>query len=127
MTNLTDPEPMSREWNYPPDLPLADPSVFQWPPRPGFLGRWFLRNWLTLSERVMMVLIAVVVWVALYPPLDAAATLAPGWIAQVWAVNIGLMLAVGGGLHWYFYMRRGQGKALKFDHRQQAKGNRLRE
>jgi lathosterol oxidase len=31
---------MSREWNYHPDLPLADPSIFQWPPRAGFLAAW---------------------------------------------------------------------------------------
>ncbi|MEM7189628.1 MAG: sterol desaturase family protein, partial [Pseudomonadota bacterium] len=54
-----DPKPMSREWNYHPDLPLRDPSVFKWPPRPGFLARWFAQHWLTLSERVMMVILAV--------------------------------------------------------------------
>ena len=38
---------------------------------------------------------------------------------------MGMMIVVAGGLHWYFYMRRGQGKRLKFDARDQAKGNRL--
>ena len=38
------PEPMSREWNYHPDLPLANPSIFQWPLRPGFLGRWLVAH-----------------------------------------------------------------------------------
>ncbi len=115
----------SREWNYHPDLPLQDPSIFKWPPRPGFLMRWFARNWLTLSERVMMVILAVVAWLTLYPSLEAAQTFAVGWILQTWAVNMGLMIAIAGGLHWYFYMRKGQGKALKFDRRDPAKGNRL--
>ena len=48
--NPESPKPMSREWNYHPDLPLANPSIFQWPPSPGFLGRWFVRNWLMLSD-----------------------------------------------------------------------------
>ena len=115
----------SREWNYHPELPLQDPSVFKWPPRPGFLLCWFARNWLTLSERVMMVILAVIAWLTLYPSLETAQSFAAGWILQTWAVNMGLVIAVAGALHWYFYMRKGQGMTLKFDRRGQAKGNRL--
>ena len=122
MTDQPTPEPMSREWNYHPDLPLANSSIFQWPPSPGFLGRWFLRNWLMLSERVLMVLLAVACWLWLYPSLETAQTPGFGWIAQVWLVNMGLMAASAGGLHWYFYMRGGQGSRLKFDRRPPAKG-----
>ena len=125
MTHDTDPKPISKEWNYHPDLPLADPSIFKWPPDPHFLGRWVLRNWLTLSERVMMVVLATLCWLFLYPSLGTAKTLAFGWVFQVWLVNLGLMICIAGGLHWFFYVRRGQGKALKFDHRELAKGNSL--
>ena len=125
MTQTTDPEPMSREWNYHPDLPLADPSVFKWPPRPGFLARWFARNWLTLSERVLMVALAVACAAFLYPSVEAARGASLGWLAHIWLANLGLMIAVAGGLHWWFYMRRAQGSALKFDRRSPAKGNRL--
>jgi sterol desaturase/sphingolipid hydroxylase (fatty acid hydroxylase superfamily) len=119
------PEHSSKEWNYHPDLPLQDPSLFHWPPSPGFLARWFARNWLTLSERVMMSILAILLWLLAYPSIEAAETLAFGWIAQVWLINMGLMIAIAGGLHWYFYMQKGQGERLKFDHRDQAKGNRL--
>ena len=125
MTQDTDPKPISKEWNYHPDLPLADPSIFKWPPDPRFLGRWVLRNWLTLSERVMMVALAILCWLFFYPSLETARTIALGWVFQVWLVNLGLMICIAGGLHWFFYVRRGQGKALKFDHREPAKGNRL--
>ncbi|UWQ14062.1 sterol desaturase family protein [Aliiroseovarius sp. M344] len=125
MQDQVDDEPMSREWNYHPDLPLSDPSVFKLPIDPMFLSRWFLRNWLMLSERVMMVGLAVLLWVFAYPSLDQATHFAVGWIAQVWLVNMAVMIAVAGGLHWYFYLRRGQGRKLKFDRRDMAKGNRL--
>lgn len=125
MTHDTDPKPISKEWNYHPDLPLADLSIFNWPPDPHFLGRWVLRNWLKLSERVMMVVLATLCWLFLYPSLGTAKTLAFGWVFQVWLVNLGLMICIAGGLHWFFYVRRGQGKALKFDHREPAKGNSL--
>ncbi|MEP1209137.1 MAG: sterol desaturase family protein [Rhizobiaceae bacterium] len=116
---------MSREWNYRPDLPLANPSIFQWPPNPAFLLSWLARSWLTLSERVLMVIAAILLWIFAYPALDACKTFALGWIAQVWAINFTMMVVVAGGLHGYFYMRKQQGKRLKFDHRDQASGNRL--
>lgn len=116
--------PMSREWNYHPDLPLSDPSIFQWPPRAGFLARWLARNWLSLSERVMLLFVAIGAYAFFYPSLAAAQTFAVGWIAQVWAVNFGLVAVVAGGLHYWFYMRGSQGKSLKFDGREPARNNR---
>ena len=112
------------DWNYHPDLPLADPSIFRWPPEPGFLLRWFGRNWLMLSERMILLLIAIAAWAFLYPDLEASRRFAPGWIIQVWLVNLALMSAAAGGLHWYFYTRRAQGRALKFDHRDLMRKNR---
>jgi len=41
-------------WNYHPDLPLANPSIFQWPTNPTFLFKWIFNNWLTLSERILL-------------------------------------------------------------------------
>ena len=112
------------KWNYHPELPLPDQSIFVWPPRPGFLARWFAKNWLTLSERVILFLIAFAAWVSLYPDLAESRSIALGWIFQIWAVNMGLMIAGAGGLHWYFYMYCGQGKTLKFDHRELATSSR---
>jgi lathosterol oxidase len=114
----------NKDWNYYPELPLHDNSIFKWPPRPGFALRWFARNWLWLSEHMMVALLGVFAWYFLYPSLDAAQTFAFGWIAQVWLVNIGFMLVVAGGLHWYFYARKVQGNTLKFDHRDQMRNNR---
>jgi lathosterol oxidase len=73
----------------------------------------------------MMVVLATLCWLFLYPSLGTAKTLAFGWVFQVWLVNLGLMICIAGGLHWFFYVWRGQGKALKFDHREPAKGNSL--
>jgi len=69
--------------------------------------------------------LATLCWLFLYPSLGTAKTLAFGWVFQVWLVNLGLMICIAGGLHWFFYVWRGQGKALKFDHREPAKGNSL--
>ena len=120
-----DDGPMSAEWNYHPDIPLENSSIFRWPPEPRYLADWFRNRWLMLSERVMMVLLAIAMWAFVYPSLDRAKEFAVGWILQTWMANLVLVASVAGSLHWYFYMRRGQGKRLKFDRRDQAKGNRL--
>lgn len=125
MSQDTQTATSSREWNYHPDLPLADPSIFRWPPQPGFLARWIARNWLSLSERMMLLILACGTWWALYPSLETARAFPFGWIFQVWLVNMVLMFAIAGGLHWFFYVRQGQGDRLKFDRREQGKGNRL--
>ena len=125
MTNKINPDAMSREWNYHPELPLADPSLFKWPPDPRFLSRWVFHNWLTMSERVMMVLLATLCWWLFYPALVAVKTFAVGWVVQVWLVNLCLMIGIAGGLHYFFYIRKKQGKTLKFDHRDPARGNQL--
>jgi len=117
--------PGSKDWNYHPDLPLPDTSVFRWPPDPRHMVGWVARNWLTLSERVLMVALAVALWAFAYPSLEAAESFGLGWMAQVWLVNMAMMIVVAGGLHWFFYILKGQGKALKFDRRDQARGNAL--
>lgn len=114
----------SREWNYHPDLPLADNSIFKWPPRPRFLARWVLRNWLTLSERMMLVLLSFGLWYLVYPSIEESRNFAFGWIARVYVTNLGVMTLAAGGLHWYFFMRKAQGLKLKFDRRDLTKNNR---
>ena len=112
----------SKAWNYHPELPLKDPSVFSlgWHPR-AWLG-WVMRNWLTLSERILMLGFAALLWWAFYPGLEQAEQFALGWVLQVWIVNLGMMIVTAGGLHWWFYQRKAQGKRLKFDPRDQSKG-----
>ncbi len=117
--------PQSRDWNYHPELPLEDHSMFRWPPQPGVVARWIARHWLTLSERMMMLLLALAAWWLLYPSLEASKSFEFSWIAQVWLVNMGMMIAVAGGLHWFFYTRKAQGDRLKFDKRPQGRSNRL--
>ncbi|MEM1163235.1 MAG: sterol desaturase family protein, partial [Pseudomonadota bacterium] len=56
-------------------------------------------------------------WLWFQPPLEEMATLAPGWIAQIWLRNLILMTIVAGGLHLYFYRLRAQEDRLKYDPR----------
>lgn len=114
----------SENWNYHPDLPLVDPSIFNSPTNLKLLAFWFSKNWLTLSERVLMLILAVTLWFTVYPSLESAETWAFGWIAQTWAVNMILVFCIAGGLHWFFYMKNGQGAKLKFSNRDLMRNNR---
>ena len=53
-------ENQSKEWNYHPNLPLADSSPFTHLTEPMFLLNWIYKNWLSLSERILMVAVAIV-------------------------------------------------------------------
>ena len=116
------PEPKSAAWNYHPELPLRDPSLFALGLSPRAWALWLARHWLTLSERVLMVSLAIALWAFAYPDLSRTGNFALGWIAQIWLVNCALMIVVAGGLHYWFYTRAGQGNRLKFDARGPSRG-----
>ena len=94
----------SENWNYHPDLPLVDPSIFNSPTNPKLLVFWFSKDWFTLSKRVLMVILAVTLWLKVYPSLESAETWAFGWIAQTWVANMILVFCVAGGNG--FYMKK---------------------
>ena len=112
-------------WNYHPDLPLANPSIFQWPTNPTFLFKWIFNNWLTLSERILLVALSILLWKFCYPDFNKVQVLSFDWVAQTYVVNFLLILTFAGLLHWYFYMRKGQGDELKFDRRGMGEKNKL--
>ena len=104
-------------WNHVPDVPIAVSPFFSWPPDPGRMLTWVATRWLALAENLLVLGLALITWTFFSPSLETAATLAPGWIAAIWLRNMALMVLVAGGLHWFFYIRKSQGMALKFDKR----------
>ena len=111
-------------WHHVPDVPIRVSPFFSWPPDPRGMASWILARWLGLAENVIVLALAAISWVWFSPSLETAATLSPGWIALLWLRNMALMCLVAGGLHWFFYSRKGQGKRLKFDPRDLMKGGR---
>ena len=62
------------------------------------------------------------IWYFFYPSLEQTKIIEFSWIFQIWVINLLLMILIAGGLHWYFYIIKGQDKRLKFDKRDQGKG-----
>jgi lathosterol oxidase len=107
-------------WNWHPNLPIKPAPVFNFPPTPVALARWFAQSWLQLSNRVITLAISVLTWLYLQPALERCREIEFGWIAQMWGRNIALMLIIAGGLHLYFCKFKKQDKTLKFDKREQT-------
>jgi len=112
------------DWNYHPELPLKDTSIFSDLKNPQLILKWFIRNWLSLSEFVLLTMLSIILWVLAYPSIDRAVEFKLAWVMQIYVTNFVLVAMVAGGLHWYFYIRRGQQNELKFDSREQTRNNR---
>ncbi len=106
-----------QEWNYRPDVPLQVSPLFLWPLDPVKMFKWVWTSWFLISERLIIVGLAAVSWFYLHPALERCAAFEIGWIAQIWARNLGLMVLVAGGLHLYFYTLRRQKDERRFDAR----------
>jgi len=111
-------------WNYIPDVPLAVSPLYTWPPKPKAALLWIWHSWFLISERLLILGIAVISLVYFQPPLAVTKTLAFDWIAQIYLRNLVLMILVAGGLHLYFYVWRGQGKNRQYDARPLMKNGR---
>lgn len=104
-------------WNHVPDVPLRVSPFFSWPLRPPEMLGWIWNSWFPITERLIIVGIALVSFYWFQPPLEESRTLAVGWIAEMWLRNLALMTIVAGGLHLWFYTFTKQGQKLKYDSR----------
>ena len=110
-------------WHYRPPHPVMLNPLFQWPPRPMAVLRWYSAYWMVASSTTLSVVLAVVFYMALLPPLETMQSFAPGWMARVWLANLIPHCLCAGLLHMWLYHWRGQGKAFKYDTRDQARDN----
>lgn len=106
-----------RGWNHVPELPVRVSPFFRRPWRLAEMAGWLWRGWFPVTERLLILLVALVSYVWFQPPLERTAELEAGWIAGIWVRNLVLMSAVAGGLHLYLYTFSRQGDRLKFDAR----------
>ncbi|WP_350333590.1 sterol desaturase family protein [Coralliovum pocilloporae] len=115
----------SREWNWHPDLPVAVTPAFSWPPRPVETVRWFVNNWLPVTEYVLYTLMAFATWAWLTPDLSEMSSLGFGWVLSLWLRNLLLMTLFAQGLHVWLYGWKQQGDDYKYDRRGLARNHRI--
>lgn len=90
--------------------------VFEWPPRPKVLFKWFFGfPGYFLPWNVLYAVAAVGIWLYLTPPLDAFQTFSFGWAGLILLRNLVLTVAVYGAWHMWLYVWRKQGAVFKYN------------
>ena len=117
--------PNKRTWNWHPELPLRDESMFNWRRGPLYALRVLFNSWLPITDRLIVVGVAVLTWFFLSPSLETTKTFAFDWVAFVYLRNLALMALVAGGMHLYLYTFKRQGNHLRYDVRPFHKKNAL--
>ncbi|NVK12758.1 MAG: sterol desaturase family protein [Rhodobacteraceae bacterium] len=113
----------AERWHYHPKGPVPLNPLFSWPPRPTAVLSWYRGAWMEITSLTLCLLLALAVYARILPPLAEMAEFRPGWMLRVWLANLLPQAAVAGGLHWWLYMRKGQGMMKKFDKRDLSRGN----
>tara|TARA_R110002073_G_scaffold70476_8_gene174020 strand:+ start:70 stop:1050 length:981 start_codon:yes stop_codon:yes gene_type:complete len=104
-------------WNHTPPVPIPVSPFFTWPLDPVAMARWVWGSWFLISEKLIILGLAILSYLWFTPTLEKAQTLSPGWIAMIYLRNFALIFGVAGGLHLWLYTFSRQGQALKFDPR----------
>ena len=119
-----DPEEREAErWNHRPPTPLAQNPLFQWPPKPGAIFKWYAAFWFEASTTTLCFILALIAYFAILPPLETMQSLEWGWVMRVWLANLVPQCLIASTLHYWLITRKGQGDATKFDPRDQVSDN----
>jgi sterol desaturase/sphingolipid hydroxylase (fatty acid hydroxylase superfamily) len=112
------------EWNHVPDLPLQVNPLWQWPPRPAEVLRWYAGAWIGLTVNVCILGLSLIAWRFFSPTLIEAAS--PGlWMIEVLLRNAVILIAVAGVLNWWFHGAERQGRIAKYDPRPYPRAGRM--
>ena len=102
------------QWNWHPAVPIPNSPLFELPPRPVAILRWFAKSWLRPSMTLLVLGSATLTWLFLQPALERSVSFELGWIAQILLRNLVLTVVVAGSLHLYFHTLRKQGAQHRF-------------
>lgn len=106
------------EWHHMPDnLPISVSPLWQWPPNPRALIKWYADGWLIVTVNMGVLILAVLSYLYLSPTLEQAAQVTLGWPLLILLRNMVIVGCVAGGLHLWFHGYRRQGDRLKYDPR----------
>jgi len=103
-------------WNH--TTPVLFSPLFNWPPQPKAIFLSLTKRWVTITRNALFLLLAIGTYLWLMPELSSMKELSPAWILPIFLRNITLLVLIAGGLHWYLFVHRGQGKKLKYDVRE---------
>ena len=115
----------NNKWNWQPEGLLEYSPLFVWPFNFSKFFLWFKVTYLSLSIRMIVLLLSLATWYFFMPLIDRCVEIKFGWIFEVYIRNLVMMFLIAGGLHLYFYSYKKQGLKLKFDPRDLAYKSRV--
>ena len=104
------------EWNWHPQFPIENNPIFLWPFDFKKIIKWYIPMWLTFSETIFCLLIALIFWNFLQPTELAFKEIDFQLISFIYLRNIGLTFFIAGGLHFYLYYLKGQKNLHAFNY-----------
>lgn len=105
-----------RGLNWVPNKPVSYGPVFEWPPKPQALFKFFFGiPGYFLPWNLLYAVAAIVIWQYLTPALETMREFAPGWVAFILVRNLVLAIAVYGAWHLWLYSWRKQGANFKYN------------
>jgi len=110
-----------------PDALIKSAPIYNWPPQPRIVAKWFFGfpGYLWPLNAIVL-LISIATWTLMTPELAQMKTLELWWIALLLVRNLCLTFLVFGGLHVYLYNSKKQGDKLEFSTRPFAKNKRFK-
>lgn len=107
-----------QEWNWHPDLPITNNPLFDLPWNMAAIWAYHRDTWLKLSEVSFFLFLAIASFYLIQPVMpakgDTGSIGSMGWLVALHGINLGIVCFVAGGLHWFLYMRKGQGTTRKY-------------
>ncbi len=110
-------------WHFHPGTAVENNPLFDWPPRPGAVLRWYRAYWLVISTTTLSLLVACLAVWRWAPTLAETQTLSAGWVIAIWLGFLIPHVTLAGGLHLWLYRAKGQGIKRKYDKRGQISDN----
>lgn len=112
------------DWHHVPNLPLTVNPIFERPFIARDVVKWYAGAWIPFSVNLAIVMISVMAWLWFSPSLEEARS--PGfWMLEVWLRNAVILVALAGGLHWWFHGAQMQGWVSKYDPRPYPRQGRM--
>lgn len=110
-------------WNHHPPHPVRLNPLFNWPLNLRAVWDWYRGAWLQITGLSVTFVIGMAMYLIALPPLEEMAQIRVGWVVRIWLMNLVPQALIAGGLHWWLYMRKGQGMRKKFDKRDLNRAN----
>ena len=118
-----DTNPTPKGWHQTPPLPLTQAPYWHRPFSPGGALFYFIRSWRPISERVIFLILATLIWLYATPEMARMQTLSFDWMAEIWLRNMALIILIAGGLHLWLHRFKKQADDTLYETRPFLKNN----